>query len=215
MAKTCDDYLLKDILVHRTSRFRSRMLTVHGTLGMDVEIQTGHYKGLQYYCIIKDRNQGKRDSFIVARSFLYNFNRRHESPATSFMPEFFGHMCSFLTKTAGIHQVECLIGMTLTRLLTSVVFRTCSKNHVTNTPSVFAHTWLSTFPPISGGCGLCISPQNTQSHKDFVAYNSLSLPTKSHAWLDVANSCVSARQPVGTKCYSVSSAIIPKSPTIF
>jgi len=112
MAKTCGDYLLEDILVHRTSRFRLKdAYNSWDTLGMDVEVQTGHYKGLQYYCIIKDRNQGKRDSLIVARSFLYNFNRRHESPAKIFMPEFFGHMCSFLTKTAGIHQVEYLIGM--------------------------------------------------------------------------------------------------------
>ncbi|KAI5793331.1 chitin synthase-domain-containing protein [Geopyxis carbonaria] len=112
MAKTTAQYLFEDILVERTSRKLIRgayMAWDHQD--MDVEIQKGMYKGVPYFCIVKQQNQGKRDGLIVLRSFLYNFNRRAENPAVIFSPRFFGEMASFLANDAGIDNVTHLIGM--------------------------------------------------------------------------------------------------------
>jgi chitin synthase len=39
-----------------------------------VEMYTGIYKGLPYLLIVKDRNYGKRDSLVLARKIVYNYN---------------------------------------------------------------------------------------------------------------------------------------------
>jgi chitin synthase len=112
MAKTTAEYLFDDILIHRKSRRyikNAYMAWTHDN--MDVEIQTGDYKGLPYMCIVKQQNQGKRDSLIVIRSFLHKFNVRIQRPQVIFSPDFFGTMASFLTTDAGILDVTHLVGM--------------------------------------------------------------------------------------------------------
>lgn len=112
MAKTTADYLLLDILTHKTERrYLTAAYTAWDQGPMDVVVQRGLYNGLPYYCIIKQQNQGKRDGLIVARSFLYNFNRRNSAPNTVFSPEFFNHMATFLLADANIENVTHLIGM--------------------------------------------------------------------------------------------------------
>jgi hypothetical protein len=78
---------------------------------MDVIVRKGIYGGIPYLCIIKEQNQGKWDSPIVARSFFYNFNFRSTKPAVIFSPDFFGLMSSFLYIDSGITHVDALIGM--------------------------------------------------------------------------------------------------------
>lgn len=112
MEKTTGGYLNEDILTDRTSRkFIKNAYTAWDGQSMDVEITTGNYKGVPFYCIVKQQNQGKRDSLIVIRSFLYNFNRRAERPKVIFRPPFFKHMCHWLLVEAGINHCEYLIGM--------------------------------------------------------------------------------------------------------
>jgi chitin synthase len=112
MEKTTADYLLEDILTDKVERRRiAGAYTAWDQQPMDVVIQRGKYQGVPYLCIIKQQNQGKRDSLIVVRSFLYNFNRRSESPMTVFSPGFFDTMCSFLVDDGGMDEVVHLIGM--------------------------------------------------------------------------------------------------------
>ncbi|OTB02247.1 glycosyltransferase family 2 protein [Hypoxylon sp. CI-4A] len=112
MDKSCGDYLFEDILVDQTERrmIRAAYVAWDGQ-SMDVEIAKGVYKGVPFFCIVKQQNQGKRDSLIVARSFVFNFNIRHDRPKVIFKPEFFKAMSDFLVKDAGIKHVEFLIGM--------------------------------------------------------------------------------------------------------
>ena len=112
MEKTTADYLLEDILTDRVERRRiDSAYTAWDQQPMDVVIQRGRYQGVPYYCIIKQQNQGKRDSLILVRSFLYNFNRRTESPSTIFSPGFFNAMCSFMVDDGGMDNCVHLIGM--------------------------------------------------------------------------------------------------------
>ncbi|KAF2225412.1 chitin synthase-domain-containing protein [Elsinoe ampelina] len=111
MSKTSADYLLEDILVHKDYRKKiRRAYRAWDQQMMDVVVQKGDYKGLPYFCVIKEQNQGKRDSLIVARSFCYNYSRRHEKPTTIFTPTFFDHMAEYLSE-AGIDKVDGLVGM--------------------------------------------------------------------------------------------------------
>ncbi|KAI0378727.1 glycosyltransferase family 2 protein [Hypomontagnella monticulosa] len=112
MEKTTGDYLNEDIFTDQTERrmIRAAYVAWDGQ-SMDVEITRGMYKGLPYFCIVKQQNQGKRDSLIVARSFVHNFNLRAQRPKVIFNPEFFQAMTEFLVKDAGISHVEFLIGM--------------------------------------------------------------------------------------------------------
>ncbi|KAI1372998.1 glycosyltransferase family 2 protein [Hypoxylon crocopeplum] len=112
MDKTTGDYLNQDIFTDQIEKriIRAAYVAWDGQ-SMDVEISRGMYKGLPYFCIVKQQNQGKRDSLIVARSFVHNFNLRHNRPKVIFRPEFFKAMSNFLTKDAGITHVELLIGM--------------------------------------------------------------------------------------------------------
>ncbi|KAI1393199.1 glycosyltransferase family 2 protein [Hypoxylon trugodes] len=112
MEKTTGDYLNQDIFVEQIERkmIRAAYVAWDGQ-SMDVEVTRGIYKGVPYFCIVKQQNQGKRDSLIVARSFVYNFNVRHSQPKVIFNPDFFKAMTDFLVKDAGIKHVEFLIGM--------------------------------------------------------------------------------------------------------
>jgi len=112
MEKTTADYLLEDIFVEHTHRekIKNAYRAWDGTT-MDLEMSRGLYKGVPYYCIVKERNQGKRDSLIVVRSFLYKFNIRRSKPETVFSPYLFHSMTTWLTRDVGVDQVDHLIGM--------------------------------------------------------------------------------------------------------
>ena len=112
MEKSTGDYLLQDILTHRTKRkYITGAYTAWDQQPMDVVVQTGTYGGVPYMCIVKQQNQGKRDGLIVVRSFLYNFNRRHEHPNTIYSPTFFNEMCEFMVDDAQMDWCEHLVGM--------------------------------------------------------------------------------------------------------
>nr|KAK5444925.1 hypothetical protein LTR18_004630 [Exophiala xenobiotica] len=112
MEKTSGEFLLDDLLLDRKSRHYIKDAYITWTHEqMDVEVQQGTYRGLPYYCIVKQQNQGKRDSLIVLRSFLYKYNLRTEKPKVIFSPTFFGEMASFLASDAGIKHADYLIGM--------------------------------------------------------------------------------------------------------
>ncbi|ETS76038.1 hypothetical protein PFICI_12982 [Pestalotiopsis fici W106-1] len=113
MEKTTAQYLAEDILVGRQTRrfmIRTAYLAWDGQT-MDVECLTGVYKGVPFFCIIKQQNQGKRDSLIVSRSFVHHFNKRAEQPKVVFSPPFFKAMASWLQNDAGFDRVDVLIGM--------------------------------------------------------------------------------------------------------
>ncbi|KAI1477330.1 glycosyltransferase family 2 protein [Daldinia eschscholtzii] len=112
MDKTTGDYLNEDIFTDKIERrmIRAAYVAWDGQ-SMDVDISRGIYKGVPFFCIVKQQNQGKRDSLIVARSFVHNFNLRAKRPKVIFSPEFFRAMTDFLVKDAGIRHVELLIGM--------------------------------------------------------------------------------------------------------
>jgi chitin synthase len=112
MERSSADYLLDDILVDR--RYRRYVKEAYSGWThecLDVEVQVGSYRGIPYYCIVKQQNQGKRDSLIALRSFLYNFNIRAEHPEVVFSTEFFSEMASFLTMDGGMQYVTYLVGM--------------------------------------------------------------------------------------------------------
>lgn len=112
MEKSTGQYLNEDILVDQTERrtLKSAYVAWDGQM-MDIEISKGMYKGIPFFCIVKQQNQGKRDSLIVIRSFVYKFNVRHERPKVIFTPEFFSAMSDWLVNDAGIDNVDHLIGM--------------------------------------------------------------------------------------------------------
>ncbi|KAJ5893741.1 chitin synthase-domain-containing protein [Penicillium taxi] len=111
MEKSTADYLFEDILLEKDYRVRiPAAYLAWDQEFMDIEVQKGTYKGVPYFCIVKQQNQGKRDSLIVIRSFLYNFNIRNQRPETVFSSKFFAYMASFISG-AGIEYVDHLIGM--------------------------------------------------------------------------------------------------------
>ncbi|KAI1409524.1 glycosyltransferase family 2 protein [Hypoxylon sp. FL1857] len=112
MEKTTADYLNEDIFTNQVERrlIRAAYFAWDGQ-SMDIIVTRGIYKGVPYFCIVKQQNQGKRDSLIVSRSFVHNFNLRHNNPKVIFKPEFFEAMTNFLVEDAGIDHVELLIGM--------------------------------------------------------------------------------------------------------
>ncbi|KAI2470546.1 glycosyltransferase family 2 protein [Annulohypoxylon bovei var. microspora] len=112
MEKSTADYLMEDIFVDQKERrmLRAAYVAWDGQ-SMDVEITRGMYKGIPFFCMVKQQNQGKRDSLIVVRSFVHNFNLRAKRPKVIFNPEFFKAMTSFIVKDAGIKHIELLIGM--------------------------------------------------------------------------------------------------------
>jgi chitin synthase len=112
MEKTTGQYLNEDILVDQVDRkiMRGAYVAWDGQ-SMDVEVTRGTYRGVPFFCIVKQQNQGKRDSLIVCRSFLYNFNIRQRRPNVIFRPDFFSEMSNWLVGDAGIDRVDILIGM--------------------------------------------------------------------------------------------------------
>lgn len=112
MEKTTADYLLDDIFVNQTHREKIKN-AYQGWNGdmMDIEVSRGSYKGVPYFCIVKDQNQGKRDSLIVVRSFLYKYNTRHLNPTHIFSTHFFHSMSTWLGRDVGIENVDHLVGM--------------------------------------------------------------------------------------------------------
>ncbi len=77
---------------------------------MTIELQKGRYQGIPYICIVKEQNQGKRDSLVFVRSMLYNFNRRHGKPETMFSPDVFNEFAEFFVSN-GLEKVDFLAGM--------------------------------------------------------------------------------------------------------
>ncbi|KAE8371048.1 chitin synthase-domain-containing protein [Aspergillus bertholletiae] len=111
MEKTTGEYLFEDILTQRDYRIRiPRAYLAWDQQFMDIEVQRGTYHGVPYFCIVKLQNQGKRDSLIAVRSFLYNYNIRHLYPETIFASTFFSHLAAFI-KESGMDAVDHLIGM--------------------------------------------------------------------------------------------------------
>ncbi|KAI0541783.1 chitin synthase-domain-containing protein [Xylaria digitata] len=112
MERTTAQYLNEDILVDQFERRKIPAAYVAWDgQSMDVELSRGVYKGVPFLCIIKEQNQGKRDSLIFCRSFLYNFNRRYERPRIIFKPEFFGLLSQWLLYDGAIDRVDFVIGM--------------------------------------------------------------------------------------------------------
>ncbi|KAL2206238.1 hypothetical protein CC79DRAFT_1274180 [Sarocladium strictum] len=112
MEKTTADYLFEDILVDQSHRKKIKQAYTgwNGEL-MDIEVSRGTYKGVPFYCIVKEQNQGKRDSLIVIRSFLHKFNLRESNPTHIFSSRFFSSMTSWLSHNVDISYVDHLIGM--------------------------------------------------------------------------------------------------------
>jgi len=111
MEKTTGDYLLEDILTHPATReYIDDAYTSWDHTPMDAVVQTGTYSGIPYVCIVKESNRGKRDSLILIRSFLYNFNIRDTRPSVILSDYFFMLLVSFLCE-AGMSKVDLLIGM--------------------------------------------------------------------------------------------------------
>uniref|UniRef100_A0A0D2Y5D5 chitin synthase n=1 Tax=Fusarium oxysporum (strain Fo5176) TaxID=660025 RepID=A0A0D2Y5D5_FUSOF len=112
MEKTTAQYLNEDIFVEQLHREKiARAYRAWDGQAMDVEISWGYYKGVPFYCIVKEQNQGKRDSLIVIRSFLYKFNIRSTNPTTIFSSQFLLSMTDWLTQEVKVNQVDHLIGM--------------------------------------------------------------------------------------------------------
>jgi chitin synthase len=110
--KTTADYLMEDILTGKSVRqILPNAYNSWDHTEMDVTVQQGTYGGIPYLCIVKEKNRGKRDSLILIRSFLYNFNIRDTRPAVIQSRHFFGAMVSFLTHAAGFSKCDLLIGM--------------------------------------------------------------------------------------------------------
>ena len=112
MAKTTAEYLLDDIFVDSAHRERIKdAYTAWDGQKMSVEVSRGSYKGVPYFCIVKDQNQGKRDSLIVVRSFLYKYNIRQTNPKTVFSRHLLSSMTNWLSHHVGADEVDHLIGM--------------------------------------------------------------------------------------------------------
>ncbi|KAJ4260592.1 hypothetical protein NW762_007335 [Fusarium torreyae] len=112
MEKSTAQYLNEDIFVEQLHREKiKRAYRAWDGQAMDVEISWGYYKGVPFYCIVKEQNQGKRDSLIVIRSFLYKFNIRNTNPTTIFSPRFMLSMSDWLSQEVRVNHVDHLIGM--------------------------------------------------------------------------------------------------------
>lgn len=111
MEKTTAEYLMQDILIDSPeSEYFPKAYLAWDQQYMDIACKSGTYGGIPYLCIVKKQNQGKRDSLILIRSFLYNFNIRHTKPTVIMSNSLFVRMTSFL-ETSGLSSVDSLIGM--------------------------------------------------------------------------------------------------------
>lgn len=112
MEKSTAAYLNEDILVDQVHREKIKgAYTAWDGQQMDIEISRGLYKGVPFYCIVKEQNQGKRDSLIVIRSFLYKYNIRSTKPSTIYSSHFLLSMTDWLSREVKIDEVDHLIGM--------------------------------------------------------------------------------------------------------
>ncbi|GAW22773.1 hypothetical protein ANO14919_123160 [Xylariales sp. No.14919] len=112
MEKTTAQYLNEDLLTNQLERRKIPAAYVAWDgQSMDVELSRGIYKGVPFLCIIKEQNQGKRDSLIFCRSLVHNFNRRCERPRIIFKPDFFRVLSHWLLYDGAIDRVDFLIGM--------------------------------------------------------------------------------------------------------
>ncbi|KAM5353906.1 hypothetical protein ACJ41O_000556 [Fusarium nematophilum] len=112
MAKTTAQYLNEDLFVDQVHREKiKRAYRAWDGQAMDVDISWGYYRGVPFYCIVKEQNQGKRDSLIVIRSFLYKYNIRNTRPTTIFSSRFLLSMSDWLSQEVRVGQVDHLIGM--------------------------------------------------------------------------------------------------------
>lgn len=138
MEKTTADYLLEDIFVDRTHH--EKIINAYkGWNGeqMDLEISRGFYKGVPYYCMVKEKNQGKRDSLIVVRSFLHKFNIRRTSPKHIFSPQLFNSLSTWLTQDCDVDFVDHLIGMDADTIFdTDCIFQLLKESRYPNTVGV-------------------------------------------------------------------------------
>jgi chitin synthase len=73
-----------------------------------VEMYTGVYKCLPYLLIVKDRNYGKRDSLVLARKIVYNYNTQivEDKMIPSFMMIYLGNYMSTV-----YDKVDYIIGI--------------------------------------------------------------------------------------------------------
>jgi chitin synthase len=138
MEKTTAEYLMDDILVNR-HRHETIKHAYKGWDGqdMDIEVTMGSYKGVPFYCIVKEKNKGKRDSLIVIRSFLYKFNIRHTNPGTIFSRRFFQSMVHWLSRDVGVNTVDHLVGMDADTVFdTDCIFQLLKESKYPNTVGV-------------------------------------------------------------------------------
>ncbi|GAM87563.1 hypothetical protein ANO11243_055900 [Dothideomycetidae sp. 11243] len=120
MTKTCADLLLEDVLTDKDdTHYFTGGYTAWDQQPMDVVVQTGRYRGLPYICIIKQQNQGKRDSLVFVRSFLYYYNLRNTTPTTVLTPQLFDRMACWVAQAARLEKVDALIGMDADTILKS------------------------------------------------------------------------------------------------
>jgi chitin synthase len=138
MEKTTGQYLNEDILLDCNDRRIIRgAYTGWDDRTMDVELSKGTYKGVPYLCIVKQQNQGKRDSLIAIRSFLYNFNRRHQQPHVIFSRTFFNYLSKWLESEVEMDSVDCLVGMDADTVFdTTCVSHLLEEFHYPNTVGV-------------------------------------------------------------------------------
>ena len=138
MEKTTSQYLLDDVLTGQSTReYIPGAYTAWDHTEMDVTVQRGSYGGIPYFCIIKEQNKGKRDSLLLARSFLYNFNIRTTRPAVIFSAYFFGVMASWLAFGASIDRADIIVGMDAdTFFEPSCISELLKQSHYVNTVGV-------------------------------------------------------------------------------
>ncbi|CAN9304422.1 unnamed protein product [Alternaria alternata] len=112
MTQTTGECLLDTILTEKTSRIHMKdAYMAWDKEPMDIIMQKGQYRGLNYLCIVKMTNKGKRDGLILLRSFAYKFNQRHERPTTIMSNRLFGEMTSFVLDDCGINNFDQIVGM--------------------------------------------------------------------------------------------------------
>ncbi|KAE8371969.1 hypothetical protein BDV26DRAFT_286351 [Aspergillus bertholletiae] len=92
--KTTGEYLFKDILTQKNYR---------------IQVPRAYLAWDQQFMNI-EQYQGKQDSLIAVRSFLYNYNIRYLYPKTIFNLTFFSHLAFFITEPR-INSINYLIGI--------------------------------------------------------------------------------------------------------
>ncbi|KAF4982656.1 hypothetical protein FZEAL_1763 [Fusarium zealandicum] len=138
MAKTTAQYLNEDIFVDQVHREKiQKAYRAWDGQAMDIEISWGYYKGVPFYCIIKEQNQGKRDSLIVVRSMAFKYNMRNTNPTTIFSSRFFLSMSDWFSQEARINQVDHIVGMDADTIFdTTCIYELLKESRYPNTVGV-------------------------------------------------------------------------------